>query len=250
MSIAAFLLLYQSASSLERVTEKTVSFIREHSPVNVIAETNDEVEKLNFCFTEMLKEIHQKALEANKYAVELGELNKRLSHMAVKDGLTKLYNQTYIKERLDNELKRANQFNHPLSILMLDIDDFKKTNDLHGHLVGDNCLQEISNLIKRNIRDIDIPSRYGGEEFMCLLPGVNSNEATQIAEKIRQSVADYQFKPTKPKQDKTFSLTVSIGIASFFHKSAVRDFDDLIRLADNALYQAKQKGKNQVVVYV
>jgi diguanylate cyclase (GGDEF)-like protein len=219
-------------------------------------DTNDETEKLNACFMEMVKEIQHKINEVNKYAVALGETNKKLSQMAIKDGLTQLYNQIYIKERLENEIKRAEQFNQPLSILMLDIDDFKKFNDFYGHLAGDNCLKEISDLVKNNCRDIDIPARYGGEEFLVILPGATSTEASQVAEKIRQSVAEHQFSASGLAKDKapagkTTSLTLSVGISNYHKESDIKTGNELIKAADNVLlHQAKKKGKNQIALYV
>ncbi|MEK7309324.1 MAG: diguanylate cyclase [Planctomycetota bacterium] len=264
MSISALVLLYRSATSLEEITLKTVRFVKENANVNLLMDTNDETEKLNACFMEMVKEIQHKINEVNKYAVALGETNKKLSQMAIKDGLTQLYNQIYIKERLENEIRRAEQFHQPLAVMMLDIDDFKKYNDFYGHLAGDNCLKEISGLIKDNCRDIDIPARYGGEEFLVILPGANSTEASQVAEKIRQSVADYRFStigsPTRPEAtgrenkapaDKTASLTISIGLSSYHNESGIKTSNELIKAADNALlHQAKKKGKNQVALYV
>ncbi|MEW6026542.1 MAG: GGDEF domain-containing protein [Planctomycetota bacterium] len=256
MSISALIMLYRSITSLEEVTQKTIRFVKENANANLLLETNDETEKLNACFVEMVKEIQHKINEVNKYAVALGETNKKLSQMAVKDGLTQLYNHVYIKERLENEIKRAEQFNQPLSIMMLDIDDFKKYNDFYGHLAGDGCLKGISKLIKDNIRDIDIPARYGGEEFLVILPGTRSTDASQAAEKIRQSIADYQFPiyglaKDKSAPDKTASLTISIGVASYYRESGIKTADELIKAADSALlHQAKKKGKNQVALYV
>lgn len=264
MSVSALVLLYRSVTSLEEITRKTMRFVKENADVNILVDTNDETEKLNACFTEMVKEIQHKINEVNKYAVALGETNKKLSQMAIKDGLTQLYNQLYIKERLDNEIKRAEQFNQPMSVLMLDIDDFKKFNDFYGHLAGDNCLKNMSNLIKENCRDIDIPARYGGEEFLVILPGAKSSEATQVAEKIRQSIANYQFptsgspnrtepmgRENKAPADKTTSLTISIGVSSYYKESGIKTANELIKAADNALlHQAKKKGKNQIALYV
>ncbi|MDI6732693.1 MAG: GGDEF domain-containing protein [Planctomycetota bacterium] len=255
MSISAVLLLYRSISSLEDVTKRTVRFVKEISQGSISFDsTEDETEKLNTCFIEMIKEIHHKVNEANKYAVALGETNKRLSQMAVKDGLTQLYNHIYIKERLNNEIKRAEQFNQSLSILMIDIDNFKRYNDDCGHLAGDYCLGQISLLIQQNIRLIDIPARYGGEEFLVILPGTNSTEALQIAENIRKAIANYQFSATREGTigaEKTTSLTVSIGVASYFKDSGIKTENELILAADTSLLtQAKKRGKNQVALYV
>jgi len=241
---------------LEEITQKTMRFVKENAKVNLLMDTNDETEKLNACFMEMVKEIQHRINEVNKYAVALGETNKKLSQMAIKDGLTQLYNQIYIKERMENEIKRAEQFNQPLSVMMLDIDDFKKYNDFYGHLAGDNCLKNISGLIKENCRDIDIPARYGGEEFLVILPGAKSSEAIQIAEKLRQGIAGYPFLVTDSLRagataEKTTSLTISIGVASYYKESGIKTANELIKAADNALlHQAKKKGKNQIALYV
>jgi len=260
MSISALFLLYRPIASLEQVSKKTMSFIKEYLPKDAISDTTDEVENLNLSFMEIFKEVQLKIHEANKYAQELSELSKKLSQMAIKDGLTSLYNQIYIKERLDNELKRAHQFNQPLAILMIDIDNFKRYNNSYGNSVGDNCLQEVSRLIKDSIRDIDIPARYGGEEFLVILPGTKSNEATQIAEKVRQTIAKYPARtiplssqtPVKKHflTNETSSLTVSIGVSCYFQGSGINTADELIRSSDSALYQAKKKGKNQVSLYI
>ncbi|HLD35699.1 MAG TPA: GGDEF domain-containing protein [Planctomycetota bacterium] len=256
MSISALIILYRSVTSLENITQKTIRLVKENTNVNLLMDTNDETEKLNTCFMEMVKEVQHKINEVNKYAVALGETNKKLSQMAIKDGLTQLYNQIYIKERLENELKRADQFNQYISIMMLDIDDFKKYNDFYGHLAGDNCLKSISGLIKENCREIDIPARYGGEEFLVILPGAKSSEASQVAEKIRQSIASYPFSTIgsakdKTPKEKTTSLTISVGVSSYYKESDIKTSNELIKAADNALlHQAKKKGKNQVAMYV
>jgi len=260
MSISALFLLYRPISSLEKVSKKTMSFVIEYLPKDAISSTTDEVENLNLSFMEIFKEVKLKVNEANKYAQELSELNKKLLQMTVKDDLTSLYNQIYIKERLDNELKRAHQFNQPLAILKIDIDNFRRYNDSHGHLAGDNCLKTVTRLIKDSIRDIDIPARYGGEEFLVILPGAKSNEATQIAEKVRQTIAKYPLQkiPSSSQDrikeqsttDAISSLTISIGISCYFQGSGINTADDLIRASDNALNQAKKKGKNQVCLNI
>lgn len=255
MSLAALVMLYRSISAIEDITRKSISFIRENVHLDISLEAGDETAKLNACFVEMVKEIQHKINEVNKCAVTIGETNKKLSLMVIKDGLTQLYNQVYIKERLENEIRRADQFNQPLSIIMLDIDDFKKHNDFYGHLAGDSCLKEISRLIASNIRNIDIPARYGGEEFMVILPGAQSSEASQVAEKIRQAVAEHKFPTTghktKTPDSPTVTLTISAGVASCYEGSGIKTADDLIRSADNALFQqAKKKGKNRVALYV
>ncbi|MFH0889087.1 MAG: GGDEF domain-containing protein [Planctomycetota bacterium] len=261
MSISALFLLYRPISSLDQISKKTMGLVKEYIPKDTISDATDEVERLNLSFMGIFKEVQLKVHEANKYAQELSELNQKLLQMAVKDGLTSLYNQIYIKERLDNELKRAQQFNQPLAIMMIDIDNFKKINDSYGHLVGDNCLQAISRLIKDSIRNIDIPARYGGEEFLVILPNTKSDEAFKIAEKVRQYISDHPLQTMSSlsqnlienqsqQNNKTVSITVSIGVECYSQISDIQTTDELIRASDNALYQAKKKGKNQVSLAV
>jgi diguanylate cyclase (GGDEF)-like protein len=256
MSLSAFIMLYRSASMIEDVTRKVIGFARENVRIKIKLDTKEEAESLDSCFTEMVKEIQYKTNEVNKYAVSIGEASKSLSQMAVKDGLTQLYNDIYIKERLDNEIKRANQFDQPLSVIMLDIDDFKKYNDFYGHLAGDICLREISRIIRNGVRDIDIPARYSVEEFIVILPGAKSSEAFQVAEKIRQKVFGNPFpigasSKTETLNGKGVSLTISAGVASCYHDSGIKTAEELIKAADKALFQqAKKNGKNQVALYV
>ena len=243
MSISALIILYRSVTSLENITQKTIRLVKENTNVNLLMDTNDETEKLNTCFMEMVKEVQHKINEVNKYAVALGETNKKLSQMAIKDGLTQLYNQIYIKERLENELKRADQFNQYISIMMLDIDDFKKYNDFYGHLAGDNCLKSISGLIKENCREIDIPARYGGEEFIMLISG-NLKVGRESALRLRRVIENHLFiSSTAPP----LRNTVSIGVASFpLHGKTCTE---VIGAADQALYEAKEQGRNRVVCF-
>ncbi len=154
------------------------------------------------------------------------------------DSLTSLWNYGYFQYRLDEELSKAQSANLPLSLMMIDIDDFKKFNDSHGHLQGDSALRQISDALKENCRKIDILCRYGGEEFSLILPSNRKREAARLAERIRKSLANKEILQNK--------FTVSIGISSFPKDSS--DKINLIDKADQALYAAKRKGKNQVVL--
>lgn len=155
------------------------------------------------------------------------------------DTLTTLWNYGYFQYKLDEELVKAKKQNYPLSLIMLDLDDFKKFNDTFGHLMGDLALKEISNILKETCRKIDIPARYGGEEFSLILPFTNKQEALSIAERIRKAIEN---KPILGKH----RFTVSIGIASFPVDAQNRQ--DLLNKADIFLYKAKQQGKNRIVL--
>ncbi|MBI5050659.1 MAG: GGDEF domain-containing protein, partial [Nitrospirae bacterium] len=131
-----------------------------------------------------------------------------------------------------------------LTCLMLDIDFFKRINDTYSHRVGDMVLKEFSNVLKKNIRKGDILARYGGEEFIILLPNTPKAGSISAAQKLRRCIKDHKFKSLKGME----SITVSIGIASYPHER-INSSDELITCADNALLDAKNKGRNQAVIY-
>jgi diguanylate cyclase (GGDEF)-like protein len=164
---------------------------------------------------------------------------------AITDDLTKSYNRRKLKEDLKEELERAERYNNNLSVLMIDIDWFKEYNDFHGHQKGDELLIKLVNTISHNIRFSDKLYRYGGEEFVVLLPETSEEEAKEVAEKLRGKIVEKKFLGEEESQP-TKNITVSIGIASYpkdGHSSS-----KLIEIADKALYNAKSSGKNTVKV--
>ncbi len=154
------------------------------------------------------------------------------------DSLTGLWNYGYFQYRLDEELIRAKAQNYKISVMMLDIDDFKKFNDTFGHQEGDKVLRRIGEILKDNSRKIDIVARYGGEEFALILPYTDKEEAKIIGERIRKAIEEAKIVNT--------NFTVSIGISSFPQDTLQKD--ELIRKADLALYRAKREGKNKVIL--
>ena len=170
-------------------------------------------------------------------------LHEEIKMMAFTDGLTGLYNHRRFQERLQEELKRASRYKEPLSLILLDIDHFKKVNDTYGHPAGDAVLKRIAELISRTVREIDFPARYGGEEFALIILKSNSKEAKKIAERLRKKVEQ-----TTVKTDTAdISVTLSLGIASYPEDAKTRE--ELIDRADQALYRAKQSGRNRTVLY-
>lgn len=243
MSIAGVTMLRRSFSSLNTLAEQAGQSYRQVINDDIKLATDDDAEKISYYFNGLLKEVHSKVEEATRYATEISDINKKLAQMAIKDGLTSLYNHHYIKERLNNEVKRAHQFKHELSLIMLDIDDFKKYNDTYGHLNGDKTLQELALTILANIRPIDIAARYGGEEFLVILPETGTDEASGIAEHIRKAISSYLF---PGHNGNSVRLSISVGLSTY--TGAEPGAAELIQSADAALYTAKRKGKNQVVV--
>lgn len=161
-----------------------------------------------------------------------------LEHEALIDPLTGVLNRRSLDGRLSEEVRRAGRYGSPLSILMLDIDHFKRINDGHGHPAGDRVLVEMATLVARELRESDVLTRYGGEEFLVLTPNTPPEGAIQIAERIRQRVAAYDFGLGS-------TLTLSIGVASL--GDGIDSAEQLIGSADARLYQAKHAGRDRVV---
>lgn len=174
-------------------------------------------------------------------------LSDRLTTLAIRDGLTGLYNQSYIKARLQEESFRSERYKSALSLMMIDLDDFKPLNDRYGHVVGDRILRAFGGLLQDIIRSSDIAGRYGGEEFLVILPQTACLDAAAAAERIRKEISLHDFRIGFDK-DRTCRITVSVGVyASPFLSQKT---DEIIGLADAALYRAKKEGKNKVVVFI
>lgn len=169
--------------------------------------------------------------------------NARLFHEAITDSLTGLYLKRYFQIQLDTELKRARRHRRDVALLMLDIDHFKKVNDTYGHPRGDMVLKGVAELLKAIVREIDVVSRYGGEEIAIILPDTAGDQAEAIAERIRDKVAARRF----DCDGMALGVTVSIGVFSVAGGDAVCP-EDIVKSADAALYQAKERGRNRVVV--
>lgn len=170
-------------------------------------------------------------------------LYEQIEEIATTDSLTDLDTRRYFMERFEEELQRAKAYSLPLVFLILDADHFKKINDQHGHLTGDQVLREIAAMVRENIREIDFAGRFGGEEFCVVLPDTQPEAAMVVAERIRKAVE------SKPIQayDSIIQVTVSIGVSSFPTDGDVTD--SLIDKADWALYRAKKQGRNAVCAF-
>jgi len=168
--------------------------------------------------------------------------NAILYELAVTDGLTKLFIHRFFHQRLEQELSRSKRYRSSLSLLMIDIDHFKKLNDTYGHPEGDNVLRIFAKILKEKLRDTDIIARYGGEEFACILTETNSSGARETAERLRSAVENYNF----DIKGNPVKLTISIGVDTW---DFVISKEEFIEHADRALYKAKSLGRNRVVVY-
>ncbi|MEC7545327.1 MAG: diguanylate cyclase response regulator [Thalassolituus sp.] len=167
--------------------------------------------------------------------VTLKRQQDRLLQLAMHDQLTGLYNRHYMLEMVDQRLARARRHNTPLSLLIVDLDHFKQINDTHGHIVGDQILEEVSTLLNQQCRTEDTVTRFGGEEFLILMEPCSLNQAHYKAEVMRHQISELMPSGIK--------VTVSIGAAEF--SDADSSFNDMLKRADDALYRAKANGRNQ-----
>ncbi len=172
-------------------------------------------------------------------ALEKISLFEEIKSLSVSDGLTGLRNHLSIVSKLEVEVQRSERYGSPLSVIIFDIDNFKEVNDTYGHLTGDAVLMEVARMIRKGVRGIDSVGRYGGEEFLVILPETDGAAATVIGDRLRQKVAETLF----PHNGNTISVSVSGGVASYRDG---RDAGKLIGLADENLYKAKNEGKNLV----
>jgi diguanylate cyclase (GGDEF)-like protein len=178
--------------------------------------------------------------------LDLTVRNRMLSEVSTRDSLTGLYNRWFVLEKIDSELNRALRHGSPMSLLMLDLDHFKRINDTFGHTAGDQVLQGIGRLLRESCRVYDVPGRYGGEEFCIVLPETKSGNTTVVAERIRQKLAASEL----PCGDGSIAVTASIGIAGTDSSdAAVLSPAELIERADRALYAAKNRGRNRVEMW-
>jgi two-component system cell cycle response regulator len=190
-------------------------------------------------FEELLLRL-RRVLKERRLTQERIHMLEKLKRLSITDGLTQLYNSRYFYNQLKIEIDRTARYQRPLSLLLLDIDNFKEYNDRYGHLEGDKILIRLGQVIKGCLRKMDSAYRYGGEEFTIILPETEGDEAATVAERIRTAVQAERFNPQK---NRTISITISIGVTEFNLNEDVAVF---VQRADKAMYQSKQGGRNRV----
>jgi diguanylate cyclase (GGDEF)-like protein len=212
------------------------------------ANNDDELGLLTRTFNDMMSKLRSNQLEIEQDRFRLAEKNEELqraneilSQLSITDGLTKLHNHRYFQDHLSREIKRVSRTKAPLSLILLDIDDFKLLNDTHGHAAGDEVLMSLAAIMNDSARESDLIARYGGEEFVILMPNTDLAGAVHLAEKIRMAVEETRL--IIGDSMKPIEITISLGVALFDgHR---REF---FAEADRALYQAKAAGKNCVII--
>lgn len=171
------------------------------------------------------------------------ELMNRLKELAIRDGLTGLYNRRHLLELSHDEVLRAKRYGHSISLILIDLDQFKQINDTYGHLVGDEVLRSAAERLGKGLRSFDIFGRYGGEEFVVVLPETSPDKGCTMAERLRSLLEDHDI----THSGYVISVTASFGVSGFENDQPDVNLDTLLQLADEALYQAKDQGRNTVI---
>lgn len=190
--------------------------------------------------TSQLEETNQ---QLHIQMTEIERLQETLREQAMRDPLTNLYNRRYLVKTLQHELSRARRARRSVSVIILDIDRFKKVNDSYGHQTGDQFIQAVADLLKAHTRDFDFACRYGGEEFLLVMPSTTATIAVKRAEQIRRQCANIRIK----HDNEELSITISMGIATYPRHS--KNADELLIKADKAMYKSKRNGRNKVTLW-
>jgi diguanylate cyclase (GGDEF)-like protein len=167
--------------------------------------------------------------------------NANLFRQATTDRMTGLYSHYFFEKTLEEEMERARRYKATFSLVMFDIDHFKKFNDTYGHVQGDRIIKEIARLLTQSVRQVDFPARYGGEEFAVILPSVEAKGALVVAERLRKRVEKHEF----PGDNGPLHVTISVGVAQFDQEASYAP-SEIVRETDKALYQSKERGRNRV----
>jgi len=219
--------------------------IFEESPADDLITKPFSFEEVDTRVRTMLKkrEVFRALEQANE---ELRRANERMAHLVQSDEKTGLCNYRHFRERLEDEFKRARRYDNFLTLVMLDLDHFKGVNDRHGHVAGDEVLREFGRIMMRSARETDLIARYGGEEFAILLPQTAAVHGQRLADRIRHATQENLFHA--PEGRAAIRITVSAGVATYPINDRILSAEDLVRTADEALYRAKESGRNRTAV--
>jgi len=255
-----FFLLKSQSRSMKQILQSFDDITSENNFPNGEELESSDIPEIKHWAKDFLTNINTIVKEKNNLVVELLESKKLLEHysnnleaiveqrteilkwLAITDPLTGLYNRRYFMEQLEQEFKRSRRYERDISLLMIDIDFFKRINDTFGHQTGDLVLRKISSIIESQLRDADLAFRFGGEEFMVILPETALQDASNVAERMRTEIMHSYYH----HDESEFNVTVSIGIISV-KCNQVESIDSLIKKVDDNLYMAKRSGRNQIV---
>jgi diguanylate cyclase (GGDEF)-like protein len=212
-----------------------IPLVNEGTPVGVLNLVNSDEAKIND------DNLHLANTMCAQMAMAMEK--SRIYEIAITDGLTRLYNHRYFQIVLEKEVSRSRRYKSDLSLILFDVDHFKKFNDTYGHQLGDIVLKETGRLLKETLRDIDVVARYGGEEFTVIMPETDADGALLVAERLREIIAAHEY----PGSDEPIHVNISLGIASC--PTHAQEKGSLIEKADIALYNSKKNGRNQSSIY-
>lgn len=212
------------------------------NPIDLMRAVNTELRKLTISNEQLIRELEAAWGKVETLSRELREANEKLKSFADRDPLTKLFNRRFFEEFLKWNFNRAKRYGTTLGCLMIDIDHFKYVNDTFGHLTGDKVLQAVAESLNKDLRQTDLVARFGGEEFIVLLPETQPESVVQTSERIRKSIEELQI----PNQGSFIKVTVSIGYACYSKSSDINNPDQLIELSDQNMYAAKRNGRNRI----
>jgi diguanylate cyclase (GGDEF)-like protein len=237
---------------VDRIAEKTIEVLGsfeidpgDMKPYSeILEEANAELGKMNLSYEQLVMQLKQEKSKVESLATDLKNANEKLRGLAFEDGLTGLFNRRYFQEHFEREISRVDRYSHLLSLIMMDIDHFKKINDTYGHQQGDIVLQSVANVLNDSIRRPDIAARYGGEEFALILPETDLKGALVLAERIRQFIEELEIKI----DDQVLKVTISLGITSYDPAKGRKKKEEIIEAADSALYNSKNTGRNKLSI--
>lgn len=218
---------------VERALDKRRILLENKRLVRYLQQANSQIEGMN-------RELERQVADRT---AELEEANLRLEQLTLTDDVTGLFNQRFLHSRLGEEFERARRYGHGLAVLMLDLDDFKQVNDSHDHLFGSRVLRRVGKILVSNVRSMDMVIRYGGDEFVVLLPHTKLDRAVQVAERLRSEVRGTNL----GDEGEPYRVSTSVGVAAIGETQA-ETAEELLRAADRALYLAKATGRNRVAV--
>ena len=238
-TIGAIQVLNKKAGAFGAEDETLLAALSSQAAVAI--DNADLYRRLSILNQSLERKVEERTAELRSANDRLTALNRELEEISITDALTRVYNRRYFMDRIRQEVKRVSRYGPPVSLLMIDIDFFKKVNDTYGHQAGDVVLAGVAGLIKDKLRETDLFARYGGEEFVLVATGTELPGALILAERMRKLIEDASFQTAGA----TLTVTVSIGIGTW-DPALKDDFEELIRRADAALYRAKEQGRNCV----
>jgi len=235
---------------IDAVAEKTVEILSyfeidagNMKPYSqLLIDANEALGKLNVSYEQAILELKRSNDRMEILAIELQAANEKLRELATKDGLTGLYNHRHFQEALEKEINRSLRNETPLSLVLMDIDNFKSINDQYGHPVGDIVLKRLAATLQETIRDTDLLARYGGEEFSVILPETDLKGGALLAERLRRAVEVLET----TSEDYSIQATISLGVTTYAPSTGSKGMTEFITAADKGLYHSKETGRNKI----